>query len=305
LAARFFHRNYRYMLDRKRASRSLTVGLICCVVAIATLGATSHQLRDAATGRLAFRIWRAFSRDAHGGHYAALNGVRIYYETYGNGPPVLLLHGGLGSLEDMHHQIRALAADRFVIAPDSRAHGRSTDADEPLSYALMADDMIKLLDKLGVHQADIVGWSDGGIIGLEMAIHHPEHVRRLVIIGANYDVSGLKVVPPANADVPPRPALYARIAPDPAHWPVLYSKVTTMWRTQPHYDLQDLGRIVAPTLVIAGEHDVIRPEHTDKLASAIPGADEVIIAGGTHAVLAQKATAVNVLIVRFLQVSLQ
>jgi pimeloyl-ACP methyl ester carboxylesterase len=140
---------------------------------------------------LVFTVWRAVSSEAHGGQYANINGVRIWYETYGSGPPVLVLHGGTGSLEDMHKQIRALAATRFVVALDSRGHGRSTDSDAPLSYTLMADDMLRLLDHLNIRQTDIVGWSDGGIIGLDLAMHHPERVGRLVAIGANYDVDGL------------------------------------------------------------------------------------------------------------------
>ena len=86
-------------------------------------------------GNPGFYIWKIFSGKAHGGRCADINNVQIYFETYGTGPPVLVLPGGLGRLEDMRHQIRALASSRFVIAPDSRGHGRSTDADVPLSYA--------------------------------------------------------------------------------------------------------------------------------------------------------------------------
>jgi pimeloyl-ACP methyl ester carboxylesterase len=103
---------------------------------------------------------------------------------------VLVLHGGFGFIESMHYQISALAANRFVIAPDSRAHGRSSDSNQPLGYELMANDMLKLLDKLNIAETDVVGWSDGAIIGLDLAMHHPERVRRLVAFGADYDVDG-------------------------------------------------------------------------------------------------------------------
>jgi pimeloyl-ACP methyl ester carboxylesterase len=266
----------------------------------AILVAALFMLRPASAGHLVFDVWRASSPEAHGGRYANINGVRIWYETYGSGPPVLVLHGGTGSLDDMREQIRTLAAKRLVVAVDSRGHGRSTDSDAQLSYALMADDMLKLLDQLHIRQTDIVGWSDGAIIGLDLAMHHPERVRRLVAIGANYDVDGLAHQPDLDAPVPPVPGFYRRNAPDPAHWPELYRKVVTMWATQPHYTIAELGTIKAPVLVMAGEFDVIKRTHTDQLAHAIPGAEEAIIPGGTHDIVLSKAGAVNARMLAFL-----
>jgi pimeloyl-ACP methyl ester carboxylesterase len=249
---------------------------------------------------LVFTVWRTVSSEAHGGQYANVDGVRIWYETYGSGRPVLMLHGGTGSLEDMREQIRALAATRFVVAVDSRGHGRSTDSEAPLSYSLMADDMLKLLDQLNIRQTDIVGWSDGGIIGLDLAMHHPERVGHLVAIGANYDVDGLNEKPDKNVPAPPVPGSYARNAPDPSHWPELYRKVVTMWATQPHYTIAELGKIKAPVLIMAGEFDVIKRAHTDQLARAIANAEEAIIQGGTHDVVSRQPDAVNARILAFL-----
>ena len=223
-----------------------------------------------------------------------------YYQTYGSGRPVLVLHGGTGSLVDMRYQVQALAKKHFVIAPDSRGQGRSSDDDAPLGYRRMADDMLRLLDHLGIDRADIVGWSDGGIIALDLAMRHPERVRRLVVIGANFDVDGLKSRPAMPTTIPPPPDYYQRNAPDPAHWPVLYRKVVTMWRTEPHYTLRELGSISAPTLVMAGESDVIRREHTDLLAKSIPGGREAIIAGATHAAALEKPDVLNADILGFL-----
>jgi pimeloyl-ACP methyl ester carboxylesterase len=247
-----------------------------------------------------FTVWRTLSSEAHGGQYANINGVRIWYETYGSGRPVLVLHGGSGSLEDMREQIRALAATRFVVAVDSRGHGRSTDSNAPLSYALMADDVLKLLDDLHIGQTDIVGWSDGGIVGLDLAMHHPERVGHLVAIGANYDVDGLTDKPDINVPVPPVPGFYARNAPDPSHWPELYRKVVTMWATQPHYTTAELGTIKASVLIMAGEFDVIKRAHTDQLAHAIPNAEEGIVQGGTHDVASRQPDVVNARILAFL-----
>jgi len=279
---------------------SIILALISIAGLTAVLGGTFYAINRAADGKPGFYIWEAISRQAHGGKYAAINGVQIYYKTYGSGPAVLVLHGGGGFIEEMHYQIRALATDRFVIAPDSRAQGRSTDSDALLSYALMADDMLKLLDDLKIERTDVVGWSDGGIVGLDLAMHHPDRIRRLVTIGANYDVDGLTYKAVFDGKIPPVPGFYKRNAPDPAHWPVSYRKVMTMQATQPHYTMDDLRKIKAPTLVMAGEFDVIKRDHTDQLAKAIPNGQEVIIEAGTHALPLENPTIVDSDILKFL-----
>jgi len=136
-------------------------------------------------------------------------------------------------------------------------------------------------------------------------MHHPERVGRLVAIGANYDVSGLQHLPPADAspDAAELDALrrfYERLAPDPAHWPVFYRKIVAMWRSQPRYSLDELAQIKAPTLVVAGELDEIKREHTDALAKAIPGSQEYIVKGATHLAPIERPDPVNREISRFL-----
>jgi pimeloyl-ACP methyl ester carboxylesterase len=281
-----------------KASQMVAFRLAWLTIVLAT---AFYAINRAGAGKPEFYVWEAMSGKAHAGRYADINGVRIYYKTYSSGRPVLVLHGGLGFIEIMHYQIRALAANRFVIAPDSRGHGRSTDSDAPLSYALMADDMLKLLDSLSIDKADIVGWSDGGIIGLDLAMHHPDRVGRLVTIGANYDVDGLLHKPVFDGKIPPAPGFYRRNAPGPAHWPVLYTKIITMQQTQPHYSLDDLGKIKAPTLVMAGEFDVVRREHTNQLAKAIPNGREDIIKAATHNMPLDEPEVVNAHILQFLE----
>lgn len=244
------------------------------------------------------------ARGGHGGQTAEINGVAIYYETYGAGPPVLVLHGGTAYLETMHYQIEALAKSRLVIAPDSRGHGRSTDAAGPLHYHQMAEDVIALMDRLKIAKADVVGWSDGGIIGLDLAIHHPDRVGRIVAIGSNYDVSGLTSTTAAPADgagVRPQREAYKRLSSTPDQWPVFYGKVTTMWHTEPAFTVQDLGRIRSPVLVMAGEHDSIRREHTDAMAKALPNGREVIIPAATHFAPLTHPEAVNAAMLEFLK----
>jgi pimeloyl-ACP methyl ester carboxylesterase len=249
---------------------------------------------------VSFYVWKIVAGKSHGGNYVESNSVSIYYETFGSGPPVLVLHGGLGSLEDMGYQIRALAESHFVIAADSRGQGRSTDSDKPLSYTLMADDMCKLLDQLKIPRADVVGWSDGGIIGLDLAMRHPELVRKLVAISANFDASGV----PENLEdeivVPRMPLRYRIQAGDSNHWPVIYRKVVALWRTQPHYSPTELGQIKAPTLVMAGEFDIVKPQHTARLAQAIPHSEVLIVKGATHSVPMDKPEIVNSEILKFL-----
>jgi pimeloyl-ACP methyl ester carboxylesterase len=280
-----------------RTTRILALAIIA---GFAILGAVIYGTDGPVHRWAGFYLWKLAAGKAHGGQYFDANGVSIYYETYGAGPPVLVLHGGFGSIEGMSYQIKALARSHLVIAPDSRGHGRSTDSDAPLSYSLMSDDMSKLLDHLQIKRADVVGWSDGGIIALDLAMRHPEHVGMLVAISANYDVEGGAESPVADSETPPVPLRYRFLSPDRAHWPAFYHKVVTMWQTQPNYTLGDLGRIKAPALIMAGEFDIIKREHTAQLAKAIPGSQEVIIEGATHLVTIEKPEIVNSHILTFL-----
>jgi pimeloyl-ACP methyl ester carboxylesterase len=262
----------------------IVLGIIAVLLVVVVGGAV--WLNSALFGIPAFIAWRATTGQFHGGHRAAVNGISLYYETYGVGRPVLVLHGAGASLETMHYFIRDLAADHMVIAPDSRAQGRSTDAPGPLTYSKMGADMIALLDTLHVRQADVIGWSDGGIIGLDMAMKHPDRVRRLVAIGANYDASGVPADAFSSSEVREAEkgakSLYDLLAPDPKHYPVVMAKIETMIKTEPRYRLADLAHILSPTLIVAGERDLILRGHTDAMAHAIPGAKEIIVQGASH-----------------------
>ncbi|HEY2885667.1 MAG TPA: alpha/beta hydrolase [Rhizomicrobium sp.] len=267
-----------------RRYRWLIASVLIVLVAGAIYGL--QQFDKANFGVPRFFLWRMVSHDFHGGNRADVNGVSLYYESYGQGPPVLLVHGAAAFLETMHPFITALASTHTVIAVDSRAQGRSTDSAAPLSYAQMGDDMIKLLDKLGIAQIDVIGWSDGGIVGLDMAMRHPSRVRRLVAISANFDANGVApnaLGPQAQAEIAAEiKPFYDAIAPDPSHFPVMVRKIMVMVTTEPHYTIAELGRIKARTLIVAGENDLILRRHTDALAHAIPGAKEIIVPGATH-----------------------
>ena len=256
-----------------------------------------------------FMLWRATSGAAHGGQAIDVDtdaGARLYFETYGEGEPLLLIHGGLSTIETMHNQIRAFAGDRFVIAADSRAHGRSSPIEGGLHYADMADDMVALLDHLDVERADVFGWSDGGVIALDMAMRHPDRVGNIAVFGSNYHHEGLIVSEESPLDegpdaesVAPLRFLYESVAADPALWPTFHEKTMTMWSTEPEYSEADLRAIRAPTLVMAGEHDMIEPEHLRALADAIPRGELWILPGGDHFSPMGDAEAVNARLAEF------
>ena len=147
---------------------------------IARWATTLDKVSSSLHNWIVFPAWKVLSGKANKAESVKLGDVYIYSETYGSGPPVLVLHGGLGSIGSMSYQIMALAKCHLVIAADSRGHGRSSDTDASLSYATMSDDMVKLLDHLHIQKVSVVGWSDGGIFGLDLAIRHPERIEKLV-----------------------------------------------------------------------------------------------------------------------------
>jgi steroid delta-isomerase-like uncharacterized protein len=221
-----------------------------------------------------------------------VNDITMYYEIHGEGQPLLFLHGGTATGPEGHpDQIRDFAREYQVIAPDSRGHGRTTDSDQPLSYALMASDVVQLLDHLEIDRAHVVGFSDGAIVALDLAINYPERVDKLVLGGANFHVDGLteafieeaenlsvETYPPELAEL-----FYLNIAPDPDHFPVFLEKISQMWLTQPNYTLEELGSITAPTLIIDGDlGETVRPEHVQEMAQAIPGAELRLIPDVGH-----------------------
>src|SRR5438552_5419485 len=158
-------------------------------------GTTSARRRFAAaalSGSLAALCLTAGCARMVRGHHAQIRGIRMYYEVRGQGPPLLLLHGGAGAGWQFDGQVLTFAPHHRLIVPDACAQGRTTDRPGPLSYHEMAEDVAALMDHLGIPAADVMGWSDGGIVALDLAIHHPERVRHLITFGANFTPDGLK-----------------------------------------------------------------------------------------------------------------
>ena len=237
----------------------------------------------------------------------AVNGANLHYALYGSGnaDAVLLLHGGLGAAEDFGGQIEALAATYKVIAIDSRGHGRSTDDDQPYGYHLMASDVMGVMDSLGVDKAAVVGWSDGGNIGLDLAINNPGRLTKVFALGANYQTSGIR--PSAFHDalvgayVGHTAAQYARISPTPDAWEAFSGKVFAMWGGQPAYTDEQLAGIAVPFMIAAGVYEeAIDEAHSKRMAELIPGAQLLLIGNASHFAHWQQVEAVNNAILEFL-----
>lgn len=231
----------------------------------------------------------------------------LYFEEHGAGDPLLLLHGGLGGVHSWPAQIPALATRYRVIVPEQRGRGRTPDREGPLSYDAMTDDTAALIGELVPRGAHVVGASDGGVIGLLLAIRRPELVRRLVVIGANFHHDGLRTdsgwtTLPADdpAWAGPRQR-YESLSPDgPAHWPIIFDKLVALWEREPELSAADLGSIEAPVLVMAGDDDAVALTHTATLYEALPAGQLAIVPGTSHACFVEKPDLVNGLILDFL-----
>lgn len=212
--------------------------------------------------------------------FAPLNGARIWYEIFGKGKPVILLHGGLANSNYWGNQVPVLAKHYMVIVMDSRGHGRSTNDGKPYSYDLMAADVIALMDFLKIKQADIVGWSDGAIVGIDIAIHHPERVTKLFAFAANSKVEGVADLSKSsvfNAFIARAKTEYQKLSSTPQQFQAFYDQINKMWSTQPNFTKEQLNSIKVPTWIVDADHDeAIKRENTEFMAAAIPNAGLLI-----------------------------
>ena len=257
-------------------------------------------------------VWRSFqippplpaaAVEGVGAH----DGARIWYAAFGDGPPVVLLHAGGGDAGNVGFQAPALVADGHrVVVIDSRSQGHSSWDRRPLAYARMEGDVLAVMDALAIPKADVVGWSDGAILGLIMAMKDPQRLGRLFAFGLNSDLEGLN---DRWQDAPILDQLYRwermryrAIAPEPNRFDDMAAAIDRLTSTQPNFTFTELAAIHGPAIaVVDGDHEeFIRPEHTRRIAAAIPGARLIILPGVSHFAPMQDPAGFNAAMLAFL-----
>ena len=232
-----------------------------------------------------------YGKNTKVGKYVTLRGFNMYYETYGTGEPLLIIHGNSGSIGDFSFQIPFFEKKYNVILADSRAQGKSVDNADSLSYEMMADDLAALLDALQLDSCYVLGWSDGGINGLLLAMRHPEKVKKLAITGANLWPDTTAIDPfiftwaeNLNDSVSQLPKTQKNIHD---------LKLLHLLTYEPHITTKQLATIKCPTLVIGGDHDLVRPEHTLLIARSIPKSYTWILPNSGHSTVIYYSTLFN------------
>jgi pimeloyl-ACP methyl ester carboxylesterase len=267
----------------------LLLSLLC-------LGIASAQSKTAPQPRSKIR----YGINPVAGHTFTRDGIKFYYEVYGTGEPLLLVHGNGGSIADLSAQIAHFRKSYKVIAMDSRDQGRSGDSKDKLTYEKMTDDLAALLDHLKVGPVNVLGWSDGGIEALLLGIRHPAKVKKIVAMAANLN-------PGENAIYPEVIGLVKSMIDDmPAADRATPRgrrelKVTGMMLEEPNIDIKSLETIKAPTLILAADHDLIRDEHTVEIYRHIPNSQLAIFPGATHMIPFDDPAAFNATVERFLR----
>ena len=225
-----------------------------------------------------------YGNNPSAGHYAQVNGIKMYYEIYGRGDPVVLIHAGGGSVADCKPQIEYFSQHYKVIAADSRGQGKSELNTDFLTYRQIADDWAELLNQLQVDSACIEGHSDGGIIGLLLAVHHPAKVKKLAAMGANIQSDTIayypwlmefleKLLPYAETKIKEKDST--------DNWKQ-YEKLAYMWTVNPIISIEELHRIKYSVLILGGNRDVVRLGHLVLIYLTIPSAQLCIFHGKTH-----------------------
>ena len=239
------------------------------------------------------------------GGQVSVNGISVHYAIYSSGAPVIFLHGGLANTDYWGNQVAAVAAHHTVILMDSRGHGRSTRDSRPYGYDLMADDVVALMDALTIPKADIVGWSDGGIIGIDLALRRKDRIGKVFAFAANTKTAGVK------PDVEKNPVFaafiaragkeYAAQSATPKQYDAFVAQISKMWAQQPNWTDAQLRAITNPVLIADGDHDeAIVRAHTEYIAATIPHAGLLILPNTSHFAFLQDPAQFNFAILHFL-----
>ncbi len=245
------------------------------------------------------------------GAFASIDDIRMYYEVHGDGEPLLMIHGGFGSVELWDGQVPKLAQHFRVITMDCRGRARTRDSDAPITYGRMASDIVRLLDYLDIEAAHVVGHSDGGIVTLHLLLDYPDRLKSATLIGTPFSHGvlrqGYKEEIRATMDrlrggedIVGMRARFNRFNDDPSRFRVVVDKLERTWLTQPNLSESMLGTIERPVLVVkADRDDYIPAESFDRLAVAIPRSELLFVPGGTHGIPATHAELLSVAIQRF------
>ena len=235
------------------------------------------------------------------GTYIECGGVNTWYEVEGDGDPLVLLHGGMTDSRQFGLNVGALAERHRVLLPDRRGHGRTADVEGPISYEVMAADTVAFLEAVGCGPAHLVGHSDGGNVALLVALHRPDLVREVVMIGGNFAPGGL--VPGAldpDEMLPFVQGAYGEVSPDGIdHLPVVIAKVARMWAEEPLLTEADLAQVSRRVLVMVGDDDAVTLEHTVALYRGLSGSELAVVPGTSHLLPLEKPDLVNRLILDF------
>jgi pimeloyl-ACP methyl ester carboxylesterase len=241
--------------------------------------------------------------------YAEDKEARIWYSTYGSGPPVILLHGGLGHSGNWRYQVPALVTSGYrAVLIDSRGHGRSTRDARPFSYELMASDVLAVMDKLLLEKAGLVGWSDGACTALILGAKASSRVAGVFFFACNMDPGGVKpfeATPTLDRCFARHAKDYAELSATPGQFRNFVDAVTVMQRTQPNYSAHDLARIGVPVVIVQSEHDeFIKREHAEFLVQTIPDAEFNVLTGVSHFAPLQRPDQFNAAMIAFISKTL-
>jgi pimeloyl-ACP methyl ester carboxylesterase len=247
------------------------------------------------------------------GSYVEVDGLSIYYELHGEGPPLVLLHGGLLTIElGFGDVLPALAERHTVVAIELQGHGRTADIDRPLSLERLGDDVAHVLTEVGVERADVVGFSLGGLVTVELARRHPDRVRRLVLASIHTRPDGFHDEirsPDARPGVGRMPTAddfgaweeaYRAVAPDPDHFSAFAAKLSAFVGSLQGWSDDELRELTVPTLVLIGDNDFVRVEHAAHMQEILPDARLAVVPGATHVSLLHETDLVVPILRRFL-----
>jgi pimeloyl-ACP methyl ester carboxylesterase len=242
------------------------------------------------------------------GSYASVNGLQLYYEEHGSGRPLVLLHGGMLTIDlTFRELIPLLAPSHRLIAVELQGHGRTADVEREPTYPNLADDVVGLLDHLGVERADVLGVSFGGLVALELGMRHPDRVDRLVSAATHYRPDGYhdlsdpaSVRMPTEAEFAAMRADYERVAPDPGHFDSFLERMNVVVHGHPGWSADDLRGITAPVLLVIGDTDFVRIEHAAEMHELIPHAQLAVLPATRHTEVIHRAELLVPMLARFL-----